>query len=83
MLDCLLFFMAGEVQRLAGDPTLQYLIRLAEGHIDYLCRMPDSVLENIICFLELEDIVRLGITSKRFRKVGCGGMKTTKILGLY
>ena len=64
-----LFPCSGEIQRLAGDPTLQYLIRMAEGHLDYLCRMPDSVLENIICFLELEDIVRLGITSKRFRRV--------------
>ncbi|KAH3806044.1 F-box only protein 36-like isoform X2 [Dreissena polymorpha] len=58
-----------EIQRLAGDPTLQYLIRLAEGHIDYLSRMPDNVLETIICDLELEDLVKLAATCKRFKKL--------------
>ncbi|WAR27668.1 FBX36-like protein [Mya arenaria] len=56
-------------QRLAGDPTLQYLIGLAEGHVDYIDRIPDNVLEKMIAYLELEDIVRLGATSKKFRRL--------------
>ncbi|XP_052784376.1 F-box only protein 36-like isoform X2 [Mya arenaria] len=58
-----------EIQRLAGDPTLQYLIGLAEGHVDYIDRIPDNVLEKMIAYLELEDIVRLGATSKKFRRL--------------
>lgn len=48
---------------------LIYIRGLAAGHIDYLARMPQKLLINILEFLNLEDISRLAQTSKAFNKV--------------
>ncbi|KAL4220709.1 F-box protein 36b [Mactra antiquata] len=60
-----------EIVRLAGENTLQFLIRVAEGQLDYLTRMPENVLKKIILDLELTDIVRLGATCHKFKHLCC------------
>ncbi|XP_045199632.2 F-box only protein 36-like isoform X2 [Mercenaria mercenaria] len=56
-----------EIQRLAGDNTLQYLIRTAEGQFDFLMHLPDEALKKILLSLDLEDMIRLSATCRRFR----------------
>ena len=48
---------------------LDYLINLSEGKIDYLPRLPNNVLLRMILMLDLEDIQRLRLVSKFFKKV--------------
>ncbi|XP_076454349.1 F-box only protein 36-like [Babylonia areolata] len=56
-----------EIQRVAGDSTMYYLINIADGHLDYLPRLPDKVLLKLILMLDLESIARLSMTCNRFR----------------
>ena len=69
---------AGEIQRLAGDNMLQYLIRIAEGYVDYLSRLPDDIVRKIILYLELDDIVRFGSTCRKNRDV-CSSLVSLRI----
>uniref|UniRef100_A0A673AQY9 F-box protein 36b n=1 Tax=Sphaeramia orbicularis TaxID=375764 RepID=A0A673AQY9_9TELE len=48
-----------------------YAKALCQGHYDYLERLSDSLLLQIINYLELEDVGQLGRTSRRFRQL-CG-----------
>lgn len=59
----------GEIVRLAGEPTLNYLLGIEEGRLDYICRIPREAQIRIILNLDLEDIQRLGRTCKMFREV--------------
>lgn len=59
----------GEITRVFGLNTLEYLKGLIDGHIDYLPRMPDKLLIHMIVFLPLEDIIRLSMVSKQFHRV--------------
>lgn len=56
-----------------GRQILQYTKGLCRGHYDYLERLPDSLLLQIISYLELEDVGQLGRTSRRFKKVRVSG----------
>ncbi|XP_069104529.1 F-box only protein 36-like [Argopecten irradians] len=58
-----------EVQRLAGTNMVDYLMRLCEGHIDYLARLPDKALKTIIFNLNLEDISHLSRVNKHFKEL--------------
>ncbi|XP_060071254.1 F-box only protein 36-like [Ylistrum balloti] len=58
-----------EVQRLAGSYMLDYLLRICDGHIDYLPRLPEKALKNIIHNLELEDLRHLSMVNKQFREL--------------
>ena len=60
---------SAEVVRVFGKSMLEYLKGLANGHIDYLPRLPHPVLANIIRHIELEDISRLSLVSKLFWQV--------------
>jgi F-box protein 36 len=58
-----------DIQMNFGKNTLEYVTRLAQGHIDYLPRLSDKLLINIIQFLGLDDISRLAVVSKQFNKL--------------
>lgn len=58
-----------EIVRLAGEPTLNYLLGIEEGRLDYICRIPREAQIRIILNLDLEDIQRLGRTCKMFREL--------------
>ncbi|XP_061550352.1 F-box only protein 36b isoform X2 [Phycodurus eques] len=60
-----------ELGMIFGYGALQYTKALCQGHFDYLARLPDSLLLQIVNYLELEDVGQLGRTSHRFREL-CG-----------
>lgn len=58
-----------EVHRLAGTNMLDYLLKICDGKLDYMCRLPDNVLEKIVLNLELEDVGHMSRTNKQFREI--------------
>ncbi|XP_066541731.1 F-box only protein 36a [Hoplias malabaricus] len=52
-----------------GSKVLAYCVSLCEGHIDYLERLPDQLLLQILSFLGVQDLSHLEQTSRRFRKL--------------
>ncbi|XP_062260804.1 F-box only protein 36b [Platichthys flesus] len=64
-------WLQSEVSLVFGRPILQYAKALCQGHFDYLDKLPDSLLLQIINYLELEDVGQLARTSHRFKKL-CG-----------
>ncbi|XP_021779764.1 F-box only protein 36 isoform X1 [Papio anubis] len=52
-----------------GTRILNYVINLCKGKFDFLERLSDNLLLNIISYLDLEDIARLSQTSHRFAKL--------------
>ncbi|XP_003733300.4 F-box only protein 36 [Callithrix jacchus] len=52
-----------------GVRILDYVINLCKGQVDFLERLSDDLLLNIISYLDLEDIARLSQTSHRFAKL--------------
>jgi len=61
--------LAGDVQLVFGENILEYVMRLIQGQIDYLPRLPKQIVMHIIQFLELSDIAALARVSKQFRRV--------------
>ncbi|KAK7484711.1 hypothetical protein BaRGS_00023996 [Batillaria attramentaria] len=59
-----------EIQRVAGDRTVHYLMNIIEGHLDYLSRLPHDVLIKIMLMLDLESIAHLSMTCRLFREIG-------------
>ncbi|XP_053160630.1 F-box only protein 36 [Hemicordylus capensis] len=49
-----------------GAGTLDHIFNLCRGNFDFLVRLPDALLLNIISYLDLEDIARLSQVSHRF-----------------
>ncbi|XP_013414045.1 F-box only protein 36 [Lingula anatina] len=58
-----------EVHRVFGVHFLEYVKRIAEGHIDYFPRMPPEHIIRILSYLELEDLARVAQVSKQFREL--------------
>ncbi|CAH8838561.1 unnamed protein product [Trichobilharzia szidati] len=56
--------MQNEILRVMGQETLDYCLNLCSGKLDYLVRLPYEILAKIISYLNLEDVINLGITSK-------------------
>ncbi|XP_012497953.1 PREDICTED: F-box only protein 36 [Propithecus coquereli] len=52
-----------------GARIVDYVFNLCEGKFDFLERLSDNLLLNIISYLDLEDIARLSQTSRRFAKL--------------
>uniref|UniRef100_H0WAW7 F-box protein 36 n=1 Tax=Cavia porcellus TaxID=10141 RepID=H0WAW7_CAVPO len=52
-----------------GRRTLDYVFNLCKGKFDFLERLSDSLLLHIIAYLDLEDVARLSLTSRRFAKL--------------
>ncbi|XP_046883132.1 tetra-peptide repeat homeobox protein 1-like [Hypomesus transpacificus] len=59
----------GQVRVVYGQKTLRYSQALCRGEFDFLERMPNALLLCILSHLELEDIARLRLTSRRLRQV--------------
>lgn len=60
---------SGQVAMVFGPHILQYSINLCQGQYDYLVRLPNSILFNIMAYFNLEDISGLSHTCRRFREV--------------
>ena len=52
-----------------GQPMVDYVVNLCQGHIDYLQRLPKSVIRRILSYVELEDIAKVSVLNKTFHKV--------------
>ncbi|KYO33891.1 F-box only protein 36 isoform X1 [Alligator mississippiensis] len=52
-----------------GAKVLEHIFNLCRGNFDFLERLPDPLLLNIISFLGLEDIARLSQVSHRFETI--------------
>uniref|UniRef100_A0A8C1VZ20 F-box protein 36a n=1 Tax=Cyprinus carpio TaxID=7962 RepID=A0A8C1VZ20_CYPCA len=52
-----------------GARILDYTLALCGGHVDYLERLPDKLLLEILSYMSLQDIGHLSQTSSRFRKL--------------
>lgn len=52
-----------------GPHVLEYSRNLCQGHYDYLVRLPDSLLLNIMVLLDLEDVAQFAQTCCRFKEV--------------
>ena len=60
---------SGEIHRVFGKDMLDYVINLVNNKIDFIVRLPESCLIEIIRFLPLEDIMALSHTCKLFHRV--------------
>ena len=69
MTDMCYTLCAGEITRVFGKPMLDYALRLASGHTDYLPRLPNKLIVRIAEFLELVDICKFAQTCKQFNEV--------------
>ncbi|KAB0362915.1 hypothetical protein FD754_007071, partial [Muntiacus muntjak] len=58
-----------QIALIFGSRILDYVFNLCEGKFDFLERLSDNLLLNIISYLDLEDIARLSQTSRRFAKL--------------
>nr|XP_036853668.1 F-box only protein 36 isoform X1 [Manis javanica] len=58
-----------QIALIFGARILDYICNLCEGKFDFFERLSDSLLLNIISYLDLEDIARLSQTSHRFGKL--------------
>ncbi|XP_052008981.1 F-box only protein 36a [Xyrauchen texanus] len=52
-----------------GPRTLEYILALCQGHINYLDRLPDQLLLKTLSYLSWPDTGHLSQTSSRFRKL--------------
>ncbi|KAL0972954.1 hypothetical protein UPYG_G00196940 [Umbra pygmaea] len=52
-----------------GQKILEYTLALCQGIFDYLERMPNNLLLQILSFLELKDVASLAQTTKMFNKL--------------
>lgn len=58
-----------EIQRVAGEVTVDWLMNIVSGRLDYLVRLPKPVLLKMILMLDLESIARLSCTCRLFREL--------------
>ncbi|XP_053520331.1 F-box only protein 36 isoform X1 [Artibeus jamaicensis] len=58
-----------QIALIFGGRILDYVLNLCEGRFDFLERLSDSLLLNIISYLDLEDLTNLSQTSRRFSKL--------------
>ncbi|KAM6178436.1 F-box only protein 36 [Rhynchocyon petersi] len=58
-----------QVALVFGSRILDYVLNLCSGKLDFLERLSDDLLLNIISYLDLEDIARLSQTSRKFAKL--------------
>lgn len=52
-----------------GERILEYTKSLCQGKFDYLERLPDDIVLQIMSYLQLKDFTLLAQVSHRFRKV--------------
>uniref|UniRef100_A0A4W5N569 F-box domain-containing protein n=1 Tax=Hucho hucho TaxID=62062 RepID=A0A4W5N569_9TELE len=61
----------GHIGRAFGPHTLDYVVNLCWHRYDYLVRLPDWLLLNILSFLEWADIKNISQTCKRLQQLYC------------
>ncbi|CAH8488381.1 unnamed protein product [Schistosoma turkestanicum] len=61
--------MQSEIFRVMGQKTLDYCLNICVGNLDYLVRIPNEILVKIIFYLNLEDVINLGTTSKYLNQI--------------
>nr|XP_046179924.1 F-box only protein 36-like [Oncorhynchus gorbuscha] len=61
----------GHIGRVFGPHTLDYVVNLCWHRYDYLVRLPDWLLLNILSFLEWADIKNISQTCKRLQQLCC------------
>ncbi|CAH8513580.1 unnamed protein product [Schistosoma curassoni] len=61
--------MHNEILRVMGHKTLDYCLNICAGKLDYLVRIPNKILVKIIFYLNLEDVINLGTTSRHFNEI--------------
>ncbi|XP_006011758.2 F-box only protein 36-like [Latimeria chalumnae] len=59
----------GQIKKIFGEETLEYILNLCCKHFDFLVRMPDKLIIHIMSFLNAEDIMQLSKTSTKFKKL--------------
>jgi len=59
----------GEINRVFGKNMVDYIRGLTSGHIDYLPRLPRSLLIRILRLIDLQDVPRISLVSKQFLEV--------------
>ena len=64
-----IYLLTGDILQVFGASTLEYVMQLIQGQIDYLPRLPKHIVIHIVQFLELSDIAALAQVSKQFRRV--------------
>ncbi len=63
------FMILEQLAAVFGSRILDYTLALCRGHVDYLERLPDTLLLKILSYISLQDIGHLSQISSRFRKV--------------
>ncbi|XP_078102563.1 F-box only protein 36a [Sander vitreus] len=58
-----------QVGNVFGERILEYTRSLCQGKFDYLERLPDDIMLQILSYLELRDTTLLAQASQRFRKL--------------
>ena len=58
-----------EIELVYGTETLEQVIRVACGHIDRLCSLPEKTVTKIASYLDLQSIVRLGQVNRYLRQI--------------
>lgn len=56
-----------EILRIFGPTTLNYVFNIVSGQIDWISRLPQPIQIQILSNLNLDDISRVSLVSKRFR----------------
>ncbi|XP_053561427.1 F-box only protein 36-like [Bombina bombina] len=60
------FALHGKIRTTFGNDTLEYIMNICRGHIDFLVRLPDKLKIHILSFLAEDDIQRVADTCKTF-----------------
>ena len=64
------YILLEEIARIFGQNTLTYMLNIVEkGKLDYILRLPESVMLKIISHLDLEDLSRLSQVNTYLRQV--------------
>lgn len=58
-----------EIEFVYGTETLEQVIRVACGHIDRLCSLPEKTVTKIFSYLDLQSIVRFGQVNRYLRQI--------------
>lgn len=79
LLVCWFLWITVQIALIFGARILDYVFNLCEGKFDFLERLSDNLLLNIISYLDLEDIARLSQTSRRFAQVTDNGFVSMRV----
>ena len=64
-----LSFPVGRITRAFGENMLDYISNLCRGRLDYMERLPDKAILQILLRVDLRDIGRMSQLNKHFNRV--------------